>query len=122
MIWVSPHDTYSGWWWQKRTLPRMIEHFDWEVTARSVMAIEMYGYRTRTFRALPITLPSQQFALELVQAAIDRRATIVLPRPARLWDVALPSLRTYEGVVRGRSIRQTILSAGNLMGEDLIGS
>jgi hypothetical protein len=117
--WLDPTfgDTYSGWWWQKRTLPRLIEHFGWEATARSVLAIEMYGYRTRTFRALPITLPSQQFALQLVHAAIDRQATVVLPRAARLWDVALPTLRTYGGVIRGRSTRQTILSAGNLEDE-----
>jgi hypothetical protein len=105
-------DTYSGKWW-RRTLARLVAEFGAPAVARSVAAIEMYGYRTRTFRALPVTLPSQRFALRLVEEAMAQRSVLLLPRAARLWEVALPALATYDRLFHGRS-RNAIVSEGNL--------
>lgn len=115
--WLRPELAagYSGRWW-RRTLGPLIASAGLERVARSVAAIELYGYRTRTFRALPITLPSQEFSLQLVRDAIERDAWLVLPRAAPLWEVALPRLFGYPRLVRGKS-RNAILSVGNLHGD-----
>jgi hypothetical protein len=104
--------TYSGTWWRK-TLSRLIQDIGTAATARAVLVVEMYGYRTREFRALPVTIPSQRFALEVVDQAIGRDATVVLPRAAPLWEVAYPTLLDYPRTLHGRS-RNAIVSPGNL--------
>lgn len=108
----SLSDTYSGRWW-RRTLGRLVSRFGAAHVAMSVLAVEMYGYRTRAFGALPVTLPSQQYALRLVANAISRQATIVLPRAAPLWEVTYPELDGYRRLIHGRS-RNAVLSADNL--------
>jgi len=105
-------DTYSGVWW-RNTLSKLIADIGTRETARAVLVVEMYGYRTRTFRALPVTIPSQRFALDLVDDAIRRDAMIVLPRAASLWEVACPALLDYPHMLHGRS-RNAIVSVGNL--------
>lgn len=114
MYWLEDDlsHTYSGKWWRSR-LRSLIGSASLPTVRNRLLVVELYGYRSQSFRPLPITLPSQVFSLDLVRAAMDRGATIVLPRAAKYWEIALPSLHGYPHLVHGRS-RSAHLTPGNL--------
>lgn len=116
MYWLDDRlaHTYSGMWW-RRCLNRLVKEVGLSVVRQNLLVVELYGYRSPSFWPLSTTLPSQTFSLELVASAIERNATIVLPRASRYWEVALPKLYGYDGLVRGKpGVRGAHVSAGNL--------
>ena len=81
--------------------------------AGRVQAIEFHGYHSRSWRALPITLPSQRFGFWLVEQAMIRRATIVVVRGQRDWTIAVPNLGSYPLLVPIKNPRSASISPGN---------
>jgi hypothetical protein len=84
------------------------------VLASRVLAVEFHRYHSRNWQALPVTLRSQQFGFELVDAAVGRGAVVVVLRAWREWQVAVPSLGSYPGVLHVSSHRRALVSKGNL--------
>lgn len=105
-------------WWSRRfnEVRREGQH-DLDELSRKVLSVEFHGYHARSWRAIPVTLPSQHFSFGLVEEAIDRGATIVMTRGRSVWGVAVPRLRGYEHLVPLGNPRSAYLSRRNL-GED----
>ena len=81
-------------WWHRR-LRELIEVVGLEAVARKVMCVEHFPYKSISYRPLGATLPSQQFSLELVRDAMQRRKQLVVMRSERVWLESLPELRDY---------------------------
>jgi hypothetical protein len=106
-------DTPGGRWW-RRCLSGVLEVCPAGVLASQVLAVEFHGYHSRNWQALPVTLLSQQFGFGLVQDAVGRGAVIVVLRAWREWQVAVPALSCYAGVVQVSSHRRALVSQGNV--------
>ena len=95
-----------------------------------IMAIEYFPYHSKSWKDLP-SVPSQQFAFDLVREAIKRGKTIVVRSPKR-WIEAVPELALYPyitfknprianvtpnnlGIMYFNIIKSLILGSGNPM-------
>jgi hypothetical protein len=110
--------TAAGQWWRTRTrdLAEAMGGFDF--LAVRLLMIELHGYHSREWVAPLVTFPSQHFGFNLVHAAMDRGALIVVGRCSRYWHAAVPGLREYENKIGGlASSRSAHLSRGNLKDE-----
>jgi hypothetical protein len=107
--------TAGGRWWRK-TLRAVMEvaHLRSEDLAQRVLAVEFHGYHSQDWAALPVTLPSQWFAFDLVKEAVERDAVVVVLRGRRDWEVAVPSLRGYPHALKTNSVQSSAVSPGNL--------
>lgn len=101
----------AGWW--RRCLGSVLDlgHSP-ESVARQVLSVEFRGYHSEKWRLFP-TLPSQHFGFSLVEAAVERGATIVIMRARRDWEVAVPGLSDYRSLVVLNSWRNSAISPGN---------
>jgi len=105
--------TGGGRWWRK-CLKALIElGHDPDDLARRVLAVDFHGYRSKSWQAIPLTLPSQHYGFHLVGAAIDRGATIVVTRGVRHWEVAVPRLFGYRSLVLVKNVRSATVSTRN---------
>ncbi len=83
-----------------------------------VLAVEFHGYHSRSWMALPITLPSQWYSFGLVAQALQRDAVVIISRPAAAWLIAVPELRRRpERVFVLRSTQNPSISPQNLGGD-----
>jgi hypothetical protein len=66
-----------------------------ETVARDILCVEFFPYHSHKHSQAP-RLPSQDYTLSLVQAAIDRDAVVVVLRSVRRWTEAVPALANYK--------------------------
>jgi hypothetical protein len=78
-----------------------------------IMLINYFPYHSVTDPNIKTRIPSQQFAFDLVQEAIDRKKTIVIMRSKKLWCNAVPGLATYKYMLV-KNLRRPFISPGNL--------
>jgi hypothetical protein len=84
----------GGAWWSQRLRP-LIEEVGLETVARDILCVEFFPYHSHKYSQAP-RLPSQDYTLSLVQAAIDRNAVVVMLRSVRRWTEAVPALANYD--------------------------
>jgi hypothetical protein len=109
-------DTPGGRWW-RRCVKALMERDDFEADwlSRRILIVDFHAYHARSWRPIPVTLPSQSFGFELVRRAIRRRATIVALRGCADWRVAVPELDGYRGLVNVSNPQVSALSPRNLL-------
>jgi|SRR5271165_4569087 len=107
-------DTEGGRWWRRCLGGLDREGCHYSRLAEQVLAIDFHGYFSQRATVLPVTLPSQFFGFELVQSAMDRKATIILVRAVRAWETAVRGLATYERRIEVRNPRSASISPANL--------
>ena len=75
--------------WDRRFLGYLLEECDGdrERVAAAVLLVNFHGYPAKTFRPIPVTLRSQIFGFDLVQAGIARGAVVVQARGEFEWSV-----------------------------------
>jgi hypothetical protein len=110
--------TAGGRWWRK-TMRTVMEAASLrpDDLARRVLAVEFHGYHSQDWATLPVTLPSQWFAFDLVSRAVERGAVVVVLRGRRDWEVAVPALRGYPRAFRTNSVQTSAISPRNLRPE-----
>ena len=59
-------------------------------------------------------MPSQDFAIALVTAAMKRDAAIILGTASQFWHTRVPGLNTYHHLATKNSPQAKSLSPGNL--------
>lgn len=101
----------SRWW--RRVLRRPIEDAGSAAVAHRLLCIEYFPYHSQRYGARVPRLPSQEFGFELVRAAIEREAVIVVMRSARLWEAAVPELVNYGRRFKLVNVQNVALSPGN---------
>lgn len=107
----------GGRWWRRCFKGVRDAGHTYEDLARRVMSVDFHGYFSKNWSGLPVTLPSQHYGFDLVDAAIDRGAVIVLMRATRHWRMAVPRLNEYEDLVVARNPQVSSISEGNLTPE-----
>ena len=123
--WLDPQvsDTYAGRWWSSRLRPLTAE-LGVATVARRLLVLEFHGYHAPRHQPLPVTLPTQRLAFDLLAGAIQRDAIIVMNRALKAWQVAVPALGSHKRVVIGKNPRTSHLSPACLgqSGFDLVRS
>jgi len=94
----------------KAVIAAGVNHAD---LARRVLLVEFHGYHARSWRPIPVTLPSQRYGFWLVEQAMNRGATIIPMRGVRDWEVAVPHLGSYKRRVGIRNPRSATISPAN---------
>jgi hypothetical protein len=94
----------GGRWWSKR-LRRLPEVTSWRQVGECLMDREFFGHHSRTWRSLPIPVPSQAFTFQLLREAMDRDCLIVITRCWTHWVWNVPGLYTYERIIHLNSQR-----------------
>jgi hypothetical protein len=103
----------GGKWWRGR-YRRLIKECGKDVVARNVTCVEFHGYHSWSFAPFPVTLPSQRYGFDVVQAAMATNVVIVAGRARRTWYIAMPGLRDYEHLVELKNPRSASITAKNL--------
>jgi len=85
----------SGFQWWHRRLREMIAVVGIEAVAAKVMCLEHFPYKSKSYRPLGMTLPSQDFTFELLKDAMRRGKQVVVMRSERIWLDSVPELKTY---------------------------
>ncbi len=102
-------------WWRPRTAALRTLRKD---LANHMLSVEFHGYHSRSWQALPVTLPSQLYSFHLVREAMRRDAVVVVVRAWREWQVAVPGLAQYERLVRTRSAQTSHVTPRNVESPD----
>lgn len=113
-------NSVDTWYWNDRLREVM------ELTPNAVnhiTIIEYLGYHSEKYRDFPKRimkseqLPSQSFAVRLVQYLMDKNAVIVIARSEKRWYEAVEGLKNYPNLVLLKNYRQTYISRGNCKGD-----
>jgi hypothetical protein len=84
--------------------------------SKKIFLVEYFPYKSQ--RCAPKwkgdTLPSQKYAISLVEKAIIRQATVVIMRSEKPWLNAAPSLRNYPNRYTLHSPQEVTISEKNL--------
>jgi hypothetical protein len=112
---------YRWWGWNEAGRRRragilwpLIEVIGQEVVANNVFCAEYFPYAsTDGGIAGSIRAPSSEYTFELVRAALDREALVIILRSARQWEEAVPSLCDYRWRFSASNRRYPIISEGN---------
>ncbi len=88
------HHTPGSQWWRSH-LRSLIDDSSERTVAQNLLCIQVFPYASRKY-AFPRPLPSLDYALTLLRAAIERQAHIVIMRHARAWCKVAPELDDYQ--------------------------
>jgi len=102
-------------WWRPR-LRDLIEVAGIKAVAEKVMCVEHFPYKSTKYKALGVTLPSQQYSFEIVREAIRQRKQIVVMRSEQVWLGSVPELRSYP-YIRLTNHQNPHLSRAQMTGE-----
>ena len=107
--------TAGGRWWRARFAALQdATGVDWAELARRIGTVEFHGYWSSDWDAPLVTWPSQFYGFDLVRAAMDRTAVIILTRARRNWTQAVPGLDTYPRLAMTHSQQNSALTEKNL--------
>jgi len=99
------------WWLQK--LRALIARVGVQAVANSIFVAEVHGYHSRKYHHRVRLLPSQRYSLDLITAALNRQALVVIMRGARHWYSLIPQLLAHSAVARLRNVRNPCISSRN---------
>lgn len=95
-FYLDPRFDYTlGYQWWHRRLSYFIQRRGQKAVADQFACIQFFPYCSTRYKALPKTLPSQEYSFGLVRQAIADKKEIVLMRSRALWLTAIPELRDY---------------------------
>lgn len=108
-------ETGGGRWWARRCLASLVRATgDAKLVAERVLGLEFYGYHSKSFSGLPVTMPSQHYVFSGLQAAIERNAIVLVMRGIRFWAAAVPDLADHARCFVTKNPQTASVSAGNL--------
>ena len=113
----SLEGTSSGYkWFNQKFGPLMkISGMDNKDLSRKIFLVEYLPYRSKNIGNWKNDiLPSQIYAIHLINEAIARQATIVIMRSKKLWFNAVPTLETYPDLHILHSPQNVTVSERNL--------
>ncbi|MCL4250305.1 MAG: hypothetical protein KJ065_19300 [Anaerolineae bacterium] len=87
---------FSGPRWWRAKLKQLIVETSLEQVARKVCCIEYFPYHSPKFGFGKLILESQRYSFDLVRRAIADRKIIVAMRARRLWENAVPELKSHH--------------------------
>ncbi len=99
-------------WWTRRLKP-LIQGTDRKRVAQNVLCIEYFPYHSVNFHRSTPRVASQAYSIALVDAAIARKAHIVLMRAAWAWLPAVPNLGSYQRLHLLSNPQSPYVSPGN---------
>ena len=105
-------------WWRKK-LNTLIQDSSLPAVANNLLCVEWFPYHSYSYKAIPKRiapelLPSQRYAIHLVEAAMSRGARIIAMRSYRTWEQHVPGLNSYPKVHHLSSAQSAHLSPGNM--------
>jgi hypothetical protein len=100
-------------WW-RRCLKEVIAATSLEAAATAVVGMEIHGYHSISYPALPVTLHSQRYVYAALRAALDSGAVVIVVRGQPAWSVAVPELVDYKRLWRVRNPRMASVSPKNV--------
>ena len=104
----SPGEVYYR---QKFRQP--IEEFGEKRVAEEFFVVEYFPYTTKRGIGSICCIPSQECGFYLVREAMRRNAIIIQMRSKRIWQEAVPVLRSYPCYYELRSVQNTTISEKN---------
>jgi hypothetical protein len=108
--------TAGGAWWRNR-LSALLSAVGAERVARGVFALYWFPYHSRRFAPPPETVPSQAFAFDLAEQAIESGKLVVVMHAESLWLSDVPALQDAE-ILRVKSNRAASISPTNMQESD----
>ncbi len=100
-------------WWSRILRPLLDDNAP-SFLSRALLCVEFFPYSSHRFKSLRTILDSQLYGFQLVRAAIQRGAIIVVMRSRGLWFDAIPELLTYKKVYITKNPRNPVVSNANL--------
>ena len=85
--------------------------------SKKLFTIEYFPYHSVRYGWRGGVLPSQKYAINLLEEAIARSAVIVVMRGRSIWVEAVPELNIYPHVYTLKSSQNVVVSDGNLGSE-----
>lgn len=85
--------------------------------SQQLFTIEYFSYHSVRYGWRNGVLPSQKYAIHLLEEAIARGAEIIVMRGKSIWMKAVPELKKYSHAYVLKSPQNVIISEGNL-GQD----
>jgi hypothetical protein len=81
-----------------------------------LLALQLAPYHSKRFPTVCDRLPSQEYTLGLLNAAMHRKALILVMRGERHWNALAPLLADYDPAlkIKAANPRSTYLTEGNL--------
>ena len=108
-------------WWAQKLKPIIQSGVSTATLREKIMLIEYFPYHSVSWDTLP-TIPSQKFAFNLVNEAIDRNKIIILMRARKLWFEAVPKLDGYKNYLELNSALNVTISRNNLDNKNGVGT
>lgn len=102
----------SGARWWRTHLRQLIYRYGEDRIANAVACVEYFGYHSEHY-GFPIVLPSQTYSFDLVTAALDTGAVVVILRAWTAWVDAVPQLASYPRAYRLRNRQRVWLTQNN---------
>jgi len=99
-------------WYRSRLLLDVLEVVNEESVASNFCLVDFVGYRSHQWNH-SLRVPSQGFTIQEVEAAMRRRAVIVITRGVQPWLKAVPALRSYPLVFLNSSPMAVRISERN---------
>ncbi len=81
--------------WYRKKFRHLIDQFGIKKVAREICVIEYFPYHSEKFGCMT-RIPSQAYSFYLVQESMRRNAIIIQMRSKRVWQEAVPGLRSYH--------------------------
>jgi hypothetical protein len=100
-------------YWRRRLGKELLDQYGDRLVANKVFCIELFPYRSRYHRALPITLDSQHYGFKLVRQALARQAVVIILRARARWFAAVQELQSYPYKYVLNNPRNATISARN---------
>lgn len=86
--------------------------------SKKIFLVEYFPYRSKKFKWNGGILPSQKYAISLVEKAIAHEAIIVIMRSEKFWINAIPILKNYQKSYKLHSPQNVTISENNLGAEE----
>lgn len=106
-------------WWKQKLRP-LIEATSLDAVATGILSVNLFPYHTKQYTHFKSALSSQRFVLDIVRAAINRKALLVAMRGYERWSVEIRDMGAYRRVLRMTSPQNVTISKGNVLGFDEI--
>jgi len=106
-------------WWTAK-LRYFIDIFELQPVAQSILEVQLFPYHSKEFKRKRGMIPSQQFAVDIVNQAMRNESIIILMRSKKIWEEYVPDLSKYNNLLQIRNPRNPTFSEKNLPGINAI--
>lgn len=112
-VYLHPDITKFGLKWWRNKLRRLTDECGEAAVARSVLNVAYFPYASELFKHGKLALDSQQYSFQMVRAAMERNAVIVLLRKCKWWFEAINGLEEYAKLYRVKNTQSPTISPNN---------